>query len=414
MPRNLSIIIIVASIVLALAILGGLVWANTSYVRAQPVEKDFLIPWLAARTFLQYGDSPYSIPATQRAQIQYYGRLAVENEDPLNLWLPMPVELFYFPFAFISNYVLARGLWMTLLEIALVALAFLSLRLTDWKPARILLPFLLLSPIFWIYGAFSLSSGSGVGFLALALVGFLIALREGQDEAAGMLLLLALFMPRLTCVFVFFIVWWIIYHQRWRIVWGFLMGLVFLLALSFLFLPDWVIPFSHGMLVHFINYPGQSTINIFGTWSPVVGPRLAWVLAGFLLLVLFFEWGNVLRRDFRHLLWTISLTLVATPLLGIPVYILDYVIFFIPLILFLSILDERPSHPWRRGAAAAVFLFVPVVGLWILAILLLAAGALTGLVDILILSMPVTLIIGLYWMRWRFTRLPRPESEAFQ
>ena len=51
-------------------------WTNTLYSRVHPGEKDFLVPWLAASTFLQYGDSPYSKPAAQRAQVVYYGNLA--------------------------------------------------------------------------------------------------------------------------------------------------------------------------------------------------------------------------------------------------------------------------------------------------------------------------------------------------
>jgi hypothetical protein len=84
---------------LALAILGGMVWGNALYARQHQDEKDFLVPWLAARTFLDYGDSPYSHPATQRAQIVYYGRIAEDGEDPLILWLSFPAELFYFPIA---------------------------------------------------------------------------------------------------------------------------------------------------------------------------------------------------------------------------------------------------------------------------------------------------------------------------
>ena len=132
---------------LSVAILGGLVWANTIFVRSKPVEKDFLIPWLGARTFLQYGESPYGTPATQRAQIIYYGRLAAEGQDPLLLRLPFPVEIFFFPIALVPDYSLAMAIWMTCLEIALVALGFLSVRLTGWKPGRVFLPLVLLFPI---------------------------------------------------------------------------------------------------------------------------------------------------------------------------------------------------------------------------------------------------------------------------
>ena len=413
MSRHITNILIIASILLGLVILGGLVWANTLYVRSQPVEKNFLIPWLGARTFLQYGDSPYDDPATQRAQIVYYGRLAVEGQDPLVLWLPFPVELFYFPFALVTDYVLARAIWMTCLETALAALALLSLRLAGWKPARTLLPLVLLFSILWVYGAFSLESGSGAGFVALAMVGFLLALRDGHEELAGALLLLTGSVPSLSGLLVFFMLWWIFFQRRWRILWGFIMGLALLLALSFLFLPSWLIPFLHGLISHASYNPLLSSVSIFASWSPVVGPRLGWVLAGVLLLLLFVEWGAALRNEFRHVLWTIGLTLAAMPLMGVSTTSTNYVLLYIPLMLFLGILGKRQSNP-RRWGVAGFLLIVILFGLWALTLTLINANALAALAQTLFLFLPLLLIPGLYWMRWRFTRPVGPELEMPQ
>ena len=400
MSRTLTVVIAIVLICLALATLGGLVWANTQFVRAQPAEKDFLVPWLGARTFLQYGDSPYSDPATQRAQILYYGRLATSGQDPLVLWLPFPVELFYFPIALVNDYVLARAIWMTCLEIALVALAFLSLRLTGWKPGRIFLPVILLFPLLWVYGAFSLESGSAAGFIALALVGFLLALRNERDELAGGVLILLVSSARFTGVLVFFIFWWIIYQRRWRILWGFLMGLAVLMGLAFLFLPGWFMPYLSGLLSHFANNFGFTTTGIFTTLSPVVGQRLSWILSAVLLLVLFFEWGNTLAKDFRAFLWMVSLTVSVTPLLGIPMVPKEYLILIVPLMLFLALLGER--RPWLKRWGVPGIVLLILGGLWSLTFALVTANAYVTLFNILILVLPVLLVVGLYWMRWWF------------
>ncbi len=413
MSRHFANIFIIVSILVALAILGGLVWANMLYVRTQTVEKNFLVPWLGARTFLQYGESPYDTPATQRAQIVYYGRLAVEGQDPLILWLPFPVELFYLPFALVTDYVLARAIWMTCLEIALVALAFLSLRLIGWKPARTLLPLVLLFPIFWVYGADSLISGSGAGFIALAMVGFLLALKSGHDELAGALLLLTGFTPSLTGLLVFFMLWWTISHRRWRILWGLLMALVLLLALSFLFLPGWFVPFLRGMISHAAHDLAFSSASIFASWSPVVGSRLAWVLAGVLLLLLFVEWGASLRNEYRHVLWTICLTVAVMPLMGITTNWTNYVILYVPLMLLLGILAGLQSNP-RRWGAAGFSLILLFIALWALTLILVSAHALVALSQTLFLLLPILLIPGLYWMRWRFTRPAGPELGSVQ
>jgi hypothetical protein len=400
MSRILTVLAVILLVCLALASLGGLVWANTTFVRTQPVEKNFLVPWLGARTFLQYGESPYSDPATQRAQIVTYGRLATGNQDPLVLWLPFPVELFYFPIALISDYSIARAIWMTCLEIALVAVAYLSLQLTGWKPWRVLLPVILLFPVLWVYGVISLVNASAAGFIALSLAGFLLALRRERDELAGGLLILMVSAPRLAGVLAFFLFWWIISQRRWRVLWGFLMGLAVLLALSFLFLPEWFLPSLRGLISYYAQNPGFSTISIFSSWSPVVGRRLGWVLAAILILMLFFMWGNTGTKNFRSFLWLACLTLSVTPLLGIPMFPGDYPFLSIPQILFLAILAER--RPWLKRWGAIGIALIILAGFWFLNYTLVRANAYTTLSDILILLLPVLLGFGLTWMRWWF------------
>jgi hypothetical protein len=409
--RFLNILTTIFLICLALAILGGLVWANTLYARLHPGEKDFLVPWLAARTFLQFGDSPYSEPATQRAQVVYYGRLAAEGEDPLRLSVPFPVELFYFPFALVTNYALARSLWMTCLEIALVALAFLSLQLTGWKLARSLLPVLLIFSVLWVYGFLPLAGSCAVIFVALAILGLLLALREGRDELAGALLVVPFFKPDFAGLLVLFIFWWAIYHRRGRILAGFLMALAILLAVSFFILPHWFMPFIGGLISHISYHPALTPGGILASWWPAIGPRLGWALTGLLLVVLLLEWRDVRHKDFRHLLWTSSLTLVGTPLLGIPVIPQDYVMLFFPLVFFISILAERWSRPGRWGVAGLVLLAI-FFGFWIIAAGPFLPGSPAALAGVLALVFPALLVIGLYWMRWWAIRPPRTWSDS--
>jgi len=411
MSRSKTIVPLILCTLLFIAIFGGLVLANTRYAQNNPGEKDFLVPWLAARTFLQYGNNPYDGPATQRAQIIYYGRLANEGEDPLQLNIPFPIEIIYFPFALITNYALARGLWMTLLEVALVALGFLSLKLTEWKPIRTLLPVVLIFSVVWVYGFLPLVAGKAVIYVALAVTGLLLALREQRDEFAGTLLVLPFFKPDIAGTFVLFILWWAIYHRRWRILGGFLMTLAIALALGFFLLPEWFMPFLRGAISHINNNPGLTPGRIFGFWWPVVGPRLGWALSALLLVILFIEWRNVRNKDFRHILWTSCLTLAVTPLLGIPVVPPDEVVLFLPLILFLAILGERWSRSGRWGILG-IALTTILLGIWLLTAELFLNSTVSVLNDVLLLLLPILLMVGLYWMRWWAIRPPRTWSDS--
>jgi hypothetical protein len=399
-----SVFLYISLVFLALAILCGMVWGNIFHSHNFTGEKDFFVPWLAARTFLDYGDSPYSESASQRAQVVHYGRLASDTEDPLILWVPFPAELIYFPFALLQDYNIAHGLWMTLSEIALVAAAFLSLRLVEWNVSRYFLSVVLLFPILWSFGLLDLLASGPLPFVLLALIGALLYLRSGQDEVAGILLLFPLLMIGTFTMCGVFLVWWALYHHRWRAFAGLGMVLGILLLLSFLLLPDWIMPFARGLYWHISYNPGLSTFRVLGSIWPVVGPRLSWLLTATVLILFLVEWRGTRQRDFRHVLWTTCLTLSAAPLLGLPVNLHSIAILILPLFLFLAILGER--WPGRRleGPAGVGFVFV-----------LSASWGVVLTADVrLSFLLPVLLVAGLYWMKWWAVRPPRTVLESMQ
>ena len=413
MSRNLTILSVIAIAFLALASLGGLIWANTFYTRAHPSETDFLVPWLGARTFLQYGNSPYDEPATQRTQLIYYGHLAKEGQDPLRLDVPFCVELFYFPFALISDYALARGLWMTFLEVALAITAFHSLSLTGWKPPRTLLPVFLLFGMLWVHAWMSLAVGSAVIFTTLLVVGALLALRAERDELAGALMILSAFQPLADGVFTLFLLWWVLYHRRWRVLWGALMPLGLLLIAAFIFLPGWFLPFLRALLAEYRYGVYFTPGTVFVGWWPAIGEKLGWALTAILVVVLFLEWRAVRWKDFRHFLWTAGLTLAATPLLGISTHPGLYAALFFPLALFLAVVAERWSRP-RHWGLAGILLVLIFAGSWALVYYLTGLDSLAPLRAILIFALPFLLLVGLYWIRWWAIRPPRTWFETIE
>ncbi len=407
MSRSLKIIPIIASILLPIVVLGGLVWANTSYVRSHPGGKDFLVPWMDARTFLQTGNSPYSAAAMQKVEVQYYGRQAVSGEDPLELSIPFLLEIFYFPFAFIGNYPLALGTWWTCLEIALAGLGYLALRVTGWKAGRFFLPAMLLFSFFWVYGFLSLLSGSATILIALAIVGTVLSIKEEKDELAGALLILPFFKLDIAGVFLIFIIWWSVYHHRWRVLGGFLMTFILLLVVSFIILPAWFVPYLRGVVSHYRYTPTLTPGRIFASWWPAFGARLGWVLTAGMIILLPVEWNAVRGKGFRHFLWVVSVTLVGTPLLGIPMTPLDLVILIFPFTWVLVILSER----WSRHGQWAIVGILPLLLIivpWIVAFGPRNASVLNSL---LLIGIPGLLFLLLYWMRWWAVRPPRPRLE---
>jgi hypothetical protein len=410
LSRGLKIIIFLASFLLPILVLGGLVWANTAFTRSYSYlyGKEFLIPWLDSRTFLHYGNSPYSDAAMQRVQIQYYGRPALATEDPLRLSVPFPLEILYFPFTIISNYPLAFGVWLTCMEIALAVLAILTLRLTGWKAGRFLLPTMLLFSIFWVFSFLSLLRGSAMALVVMAIVGTMISLKGEKDELAGALLVLPFFTPDIAGVFLLLILWWSIYHHRWRVLGGFLMALILLLVVSFIILPSWLVPFLRGVISHYRYTLTVSPGRIFASWWPAFGTRLGWALTIGLIILLPVEWAAVRRKGFRHFLWVVCLTLVVTPLLGIPVFPFDCIILYIPLIWVLAVLSERWSRPGQWAVVGIPLLLLFIVP-WILLFYTKTIGAINAALS---LGIPGLLFLVLYWMRWWVVRPPRTMLDA--
>lgn len=413
MARYIKFLSTVTLISIILATLGGLTWGNTLFARENLGETDFLVPWLAAQTFLEYGNSPYSDPVTQRSQLIHYGRLADIGEDPLRLHVPFPAMFIYFPFALIDAYPLARGMWMTLLEIALVAFAFMTIKVSGWRINRFLLLALLLLSIFWVFGLFPLFYGQAIILVSLSTVGVLLALRGEQDELAGALLVPLLFKPSLCGLLFIFLMGSAIAHRRWGVLGGFLMASGILVGLSFLLLPDWLLSYLRSLVVHLSFNPGITPAGIFISIWPSVGKQIGWIITALLTLLLASEFRAMLQKDSRHQIWTSSLIIAASPLIGFPISPFDYLIMFIPLILILAIIAER----WRgsqKWLYRSIVITVLLVTLWVWIWLYFYKPSSTEVAVNLTLVFPFLLLLGLYWIRWWAIHPPRTWFEIIR
>jgi hypothetical protein len=185
-----------------------------------------------------------------------------------------------------------------------------------------------------------------------------------------------------------------------------------LLLLSFFFLPNWLPAYFEGAVSHSAFVSLTSSWQIFSSWSPVVGLRIGWFITIGLFLVLFIEWGIAIRKDFRHLLWTICLTLVVIPLTGIPVSTSDFNLMFLPLLFFLTVLNERWFTNKKPSFAGIGLIFVLVIS-WFISTLFIISGSIRELKEFLFLLLPVLLIPGLYWVKWWITHPKQVVLKSF-
>lgn len=371
---------------------------NYRYASLNPGGNDFLVHWMGTRSYITEGISPYSDEVALRIQNMAYGRPAQAGEHELRVAYPLYSIVFFLPFALIKDFTLARAVWMTVLEIALVVLCFLSLRLTRWRPTPLILMFLLLFSLFWYHGLRALILGNAVILVTLMIVGALLAMRVEADELAGVLLGFATIKPQVVVVLLVYITFWAIFRKRWKlIVW--LFGTVFLLsAAAALLMPDWILQ----NLREVIRYPGYNPpgtpASVFSIYMPGVGRRIGQGVSVFLMIVLLIEWWLSLRGDFRAFLWAACLTLVASQWIGIQTDSGNFIVLYPAVILVLALWDER----WRRSASLLTIgsLVLLFAGIWLVFIRTLERSYQPIQSPLLFFPLPLLLFIGLYMVRW--------------
>ncbi len=382
-----------------LAALGALFWQTFQFARAWPGGAEFARRWMAARAFLYGNGDPYAQEVAAAAQTLLTGTSEFQIAPRVNE--PFYLLFFYFPFASSAHYPLARALWMTLAWGGVVAMTFLALSLTTWRPRRGFLGLFLLFGLLWPHNLRAVIEGSNVIWQAVLLGLGLLALRAESDELAGAFFLLAAFRFTATLPFFLTLLIWLVSHRRWQVFAGAGMTLTILLGVSLIFRNDWVLPWLRAVYYNWRSLEWWTVRGVLTAWWPAIGQKVGWGVQAAAWLVMLVEWALMRRRPFRHFLWTAALSLALAPLLGLPTRLENEVLLFLPLTISLSMFDER----WKEQGRWAILL---------LSIVLLAGswfwfGAVHNAwfsPRAFFFPLPLATVAGLYWARWWAVRTP--------
>ncbi len=390
--------------ILFLVVSTALVYANLTLTGGG----DFYTHWVASRGFIFDKIDPYSGQVPSRVQELVYGDSAQPGDEPYILDTPFQILLLYFPFSLLSDPLLARALYTLLLELALFALALLSLRLTNWEAPRFFSILCIFFCVANFYAFQAILEASPVIVLGLFYTGILLALRAEQDELAGALMAVSLYYWEVGGAFLIFVAWRAYREGRSRFFAGFGMIAFVLLAVSFLVYPNWIIPYLRAGMNNLRADFGYSTQQIFTHLFFSQNGTYAWIFIGILIFALGYEWNAAIQADQRRFYWTACLSLAVAPLLGFRSEMEHLVVLVIPFTLIFSVVHDR----WSR------------IGFWVTPLLLLIVfllpwsafffalpffGEDTG--EIVFLFFPLSTIIGLYWIRWWAIRPPRIWSD---
>ena len=395
--RNRQVNTILALVMLCVVI-GGLLWVNLQYSRNNPGGNDFLVHYVGSRSLILDDLSPYSDEVAVRIQTAAYGHPAQGIEHELRVAYPLYSVFLFAPFSMISDYVVARAVWMTVLEIALVALAILTLNLVDWKPSLLIQGFILLFSLIWYHGVRAVINGNAVILIALLLTAVFSYLKSNQDELAGFLLAITTIKPHLVILIIGFVLLWAIYQKRWKILIWFFGTLATLIILGLLIIPDWI----YQNIWEILRYPGYNPAGtlaaVLAEWHPVYENEFKYVIALILGFILIKEIWNARKGNFSHFLWTGLLVLMISQWIGIQTDPGNFILLFPVLMLILSISAQR----WEQQGTSISIIYLLILFFlpWIIFVTTIQRSYQPVQNSIMFIPIPLVSLVGLYWIKW--------------
>lgn len=407
-PGEIGILGLIGLVVIIITSI--LIGSNIALSRIIPGGGGFFAPREGARAFLIEHTEPYSTAVASLSQELVYGHIAVKGENPYYLTVPFFLLPFYFPFALIPDNAVARGIWLSLNEMALVGTALLCLQVIGWRPSRFFLILYSLASVFTYYSVAALLEGTPVILLGLLYMAVLFTYMIGQDEMTGMLLVFALINWEVGSLFLLLIVWKIFSDKRWRVFYGFGMTFIVLVVLSLLIYPGWIYPFTIAAFANMRSQFGITSTAIFSRLYPANGHFIAQavILLGIIMLV--YEGAVAQRSDLRRLVWAACLALAVTPLMGFRTDLSNLVVLFPSLtLIFAATTDRWRTGYWLTGLLLMLVLLVP----WGLFVRWYSLQN-QKLNDYLFLFYPLVAILGLYWTRWWLMSPPRTWLEQMR
>jgi hypothetical protein len=222
------------------------------------------------------------------------------------------------------------------------------------------------------------------------------AIREHEDEFAGILLAFATIKYSLTLLpILWFLIWCFVNHRRTVVMW-FLMVLTLLVLLAVLFMTDWITEFFRSIVYYYKYLDPIYFSKLIENWQPELGGRIGWAISGFFIFIMIIEWIVNARGGQRAFEWVTALTIAIGFVAGIPNIGKNLYLLWVPLIYALDKINLRWIYKgkWLSLALILAFIILPWLNqrgnpnLWQFPI------------DVLNMIFPAVCILLLYWNRW--------------
>lgn len=392
------------SFVALLGVVGILyTWATWRYFTLPiPGGNDFLTHYGAWEAYLKLGYSPYSEEAALHTQRAIYGRAALPGEDQNRMVYPFYSILVHGPFVYI-DYAVARAIYMTLLQAALLGGVLMMLDVVRWRPKPMMLAGVLAWSLLYYPQARGVILGQYAIFSFFSLAAALYFLARRQDVFAGGLLVLSTIKPTLVFLVVPFLLLQALIRRRWGFIWGFGGVLGALTLGSFVALSTWMSEWLMRIGRYSEYTVGQSPVWLLTHQAiPWLGGAGEVFLAAVLSALMLWAWWMASRSNAKlgesgefwfH--WALGITLVVSNLIVPRSATTNYVLMLAPTLWVFAALDRSPR--WGRQVLLATLL-ISFVGLW-----WLHFSTIVGNQEQPILFIPMPVVLGVALLAgWRW------------
>jgi hypothetical protein len=374
---------------------------HAMFTSRYPGANDFYRNWAAARMWWTQGLSPYSPEVTAEIEMGMYGRRAAADQDPGFYSYPFYTVFFVTPLAFLP-YAWAEAIWLTLLQIVLLASFAGTTRVVEWRMPPALFVFTSVWAILFYYGARAIILGQLAVIVYAFVVVVLLALRARRDVLAGVCLACATIKPQIVFLLVPLVILWAVARRRWRLVAGAGGAMLVLCGASFIALPSWLGDF----IAELMRYPSYAPIGspvwiVTRHYFPWLGAPTEIALTAALIVWMLISWWRLRRDDsWRVFVWVVGVTLVVTSLIAVRTATTNYLVLLVPLAQVLAAIQAR----WKRAGVWVIvgLEIVLLVGLWPLFL-----ATLINKIEQPIMFLPLPIIVAVALAAW-----PRITSAA--
>jgi len=393
-------------VILMLFTLVGMFFGNLAFVRADHGGLDLFAHWQGARALIYDGINPYTEPAVELIE-SGLRELAQDSGGDYRFVYPLFSLIFLAPVSLVSEFIIARAIWMTILEAMALLSGYLIAGWMSRKRTLWLTLFVMLALFFNFVVLSTIENGSLTMIGLTAIMGAIHFLVERKDESAGLVLAISLVKPDLALPVLAILVIWIFVNRRFTVLVWLLGSLALLIGFTMVFIPSWPLNYLSSV----IEYSARNPVRV-ETWLPTaLETRLLIIKNLAIALVVIFEWFVIKNNGSRRLLWLWGLLFAVLPWIGGQTVLEHTVTIYAAMLIGLGFLFGNRRRGLSFGFALFTLLFT--ASGWVFSGTLIPGISEQWQSAWLQFVLPLAALGTLYWSRWWVIRQEKFSEDHF-